>query len=58
MIAHMECTRAIYRGNHASNSLPIGGNLPDDRDALLATLDTVLADQDFPLRPRLSPDRL
>lgn len=58
MIAHMDCTRAIYRGNHASNSLPIGGNLPDDKDALVQTLDAVVADPSFPLRPRLSPDRL
>lgn len=43
-------TQAIFRSNHASNYLPIGGRLPRDREALLATLDAALAGQ-VPLRP-------
>jgi radical SAM superfamily enzyme YgiQ (UPF0313 family) len=34
---------AIFRSNHASNYLPIGGRLPRDRDAILATIDEALA---------------
>lgn len=58
MIEHADLTRCIYRSNHASNSLPLGGNLPDDKERLLAVLDTVLADDGIRLRDRASPDRL
>jgi radical SAM superfamily enzyme YgiQ (UPF0313 family) len=43
-------TAAIFRSNHASNYLPIGGRLPRDREAILATIDEALAGQ-RPLRP-------
>ncbi|HEX9010781.1 MAG TPA: radical SAM protein [Holophagaceae bacterium] len=36
-------TAAIFRSNHASNYLPLGGRLPRDREAILATLDEALA---------------
>ncbi len=58
MIEHMDCTRTVYRGNHASNSLPLGGILPRQKDELLAVLDQVIADTSIPLRPRPSPHRL
>ncbi len=41
---------AIFRSNHASNYLPIGGRLPRDRAAILAAIDAALAGQ-VPLRP-------
>jgi radical SAM superfamily enzyme YgiQ (UPF0313 family) len=41
---------AIFRSNHASNYLPIGGRLPRDRDAILAAIDAALAGQ-VRLRP-------
>lgn len=58
MIAHMDLERALYRGNHISNSLPVGGSLPGDKQALLELLDGVLADPSARLRRRPSPDRL
>ncbi|MGQ0552691.1 MAG: radical SAM protein [Planctomycetota bacterium] len=58
MVAAMELTRAIFRSNHASNSLPLGGNLPRDKERLLALLDSVIADERVPLRPPPSPHRL
>jgi radical SAM superfamily enzyme YgiQ (UPF0313 family) len=58
MLEHMAPTRAIYRGNHVSNSLPVGGNLPHDKQRLIALLDEVLGDESIPLRPRPSPHSL
>lgn len=59
MLEHMDLTRAIYRGNHVSNSLPVGGNLPHDKPALLALLDGAIAgDPRIPLRQRPSPHQL
>ena len=43
-------TGAIFRSNHASNYLPIGGRLPRDRDTILAAIDAALAGR-IPLRP-------
>ncbi len=44
---------AIFRSNHASNYLPIGGRLPRDRDAILELIDTALSG-DMPLRAESS----
>ena len=41
---------AIFRSNHASNYLPIGGRLPRDREAILAAIDEALAGR-VQLRP-------
>jgi radical SAM superfamily enzyme YgiQ (UPF0313 family) len=41
---------AIFRSNHASNYLPIGGRLPRDREAILAAIDEALAGR-MALRP-------
>jgi radical SAM superfamily enzyme YgiQ (UPF0313 family) len=46
--AHLSA--GIFRSNHASNYLPIGGRLPRDRDAILAAIDAALAGR-VPLRP-------
>ncbi|MFT7462315.1 MAG: radical SAM superfamily enzyme YgiQ (UPF0313 family) [Pseudohongiellaceae bacterium] len=58
MIAHMNVSRAIYRGNHISNSMPVGGNLPGDKGKLLAVLDQVIGNEQIPLRQRPSADSL
>lgn len=41
---------ALFRTNHASNYVPIGGRLPKDRERMVAALDAALAG-DIPLRP-------
>jgi radical SAM superfamily enzyme YgiQ (UPF0313 family) len=41
----------IFRSNHASNYLPIGGRLPRDRETILASIDEALAG-----RVRLRPE--
>lgn len=43
MIAGIDVTQALFRSNHASNYLPVGGRLPKDKDRMLAALDGVLA---------------
>ncbi len=50
LIAESAPTNAVFRSNHASNRLPIGGRLPRDRDALVATVDAALAGR-VPLVP-------
>ncbi len=47
--AHLSA--AIFRSNHASNYLPIGGRLPRDRETILAAIDEALAG-----RVRLRPE--
>ena len=52
IIAATEVSGCLFRSNHASNYLPVGGRLPDDKPAMLAALDTVLAaPQAAALRP-------
>jgi radical SAM superfamily enzyme YgiQ (UPF0313 family) len=49
-VAETTPSRSLFRTNHASNYLPIGGTLPDDRDTILAVIDRAIAG-DVPLRP-------
>lgn len=43
-------TDALFRTNHASNYLPLGGRLPRDRHAIVDAIDLALEGQ-IPLRP-------
>lgn len=49
-IANASPTDALFRTNHASNYVQLGGRLPRDRDRMLAALDSVLTGE-VPLRP-------
>jgi radical SAM superfamily enzyme YgiQ (UPF0313 family) len=52
LIAETDVTQAVFRTNHASNYLALGGTLPADKPLLLDTLDEILARGDLaPLRP-------
>ena len=52
IVAHTDVTDCLFRSNHASNYLPVGGHLPHDKPAILATLDKVLlAPEAVRLRP-------
>ncbi len=42
-VAGLELDGSIFRSNHASNYLPVGGTMPKDKQRILDTLDTVLA---------------
>jgi radical SAM superfamily enzyme YgiQ (UPF0313 family) len=57
-VAGLELDGTLFRGNHASNALPVGGTLPKDKPRLLAVLDAVIADESIALRPPPSPHRL
>jgi radical SAM superfamily enzyme YgiQ (UPF0313 family) len=50
IVALAEPTDAVFRTNHASNYLPLGGNLPRDRGRILELVDRALGG-DIPLKP-------
>ena len=50
IVALAEPTDAIFRTNHASNYLPLGGRLPRDRERILEIVDRALHGK-IPLRP-------
>ena len=53
LIEHLELSNCIFRTNHASNYLPIGGTFPHDKDRMLTILTNALEDADeSKLRPR------
>ena len=43
-------TDALFRTNHASNYLPLGGRLPADRARIVQVIDAALSGA-IPLRP-------
>ena len=43
IVAETTPSATIFRSNHASNYLPIGGRLPRDREAILQQIDAALA---------------
>jgi len=52
IVAATDVTDCLFRSNHASNYLPVGGHLPRDKAAMVASLDKVLtAPESIRLRP-------
>ena len=49
-VSQAKPTRALFRTNHASNYLPLGGTLPDDGPRIANVIDMALAGE-IPLRP-------
>jgi radical SAM superfamily enzyme YgiQ (UPF0313 family) len=49
MVSEARPTGAVFRTNHASNYLPLGGQLPRDRERIVAVIDGALAGK-VPLR--------
>ena len=50
IVANARPTDAMFRTNHASNYLPLGGRLPRDTDRIVGAIDAALRG-DIPLRP-------
>lgn len=50
LVAGLDLTGAVFRSNHASNWLPLGGRLPADKQRLLEAIDLARAG-DLPLKP-------
>jgi radical SAM superfamily enzyme YgiQ (UPF0313 family) len=50
-VADCQPRHSVFRTNHASNHLPIGGTLPADRDAILEVIDRAIAGE-VRLRPQ------
>jgi radical SAM superfamily enzyme YgiQ (UPF0313 family) len=46
IVQHLDLRGAVFRSNHASNYLPLGGTLPKDKAAILAAIDEILATPD------------
>jgi len=52
IVANLDVSDCLFRSNHASNYLPLGGRLPQDKQELLGALDKVLlAPESVQLRP-------
>lgn len=49
LVENLDVT-SVFRSNHASNYLPIGGSLPEDKNEILAMIDSAIL-QTTPLRP-------
>lgn len=55
LVENLSLSDCIFRTNHASNYLALGGLLPDDKDRILSTIDHVIAsDDESNLRPSYS----
>ncbi len=53
IVAKAAPSNAMFRTNHASNYLPLGGRLPADRDKIVSMIDAALSGE-IPLRPEHS----
>ena len=50
LVAGLELKNSVFRSNHASNYLPLGGDFPQDKKKLLKTIDYALDHPEI-LRP-------
>ncbi len=51
LIENLNLTKCIFRANHASNYLPVGGTLPDDKPDMLDKINRILLRDDVSFKP-------
>jgi len=51
LIENINVTNSIFRANHASNYIPIGGTLPKDKTKILKKLDKILESENISFKP-------
>lgn len=51
IINDLDLSHCVFRANHASNYLPIGGTLPEDKENILARIDDILRREDVSFKP-------
>ena len=51
LIKDLELTNCIFRANHASNYIPVGGTFPQDKKRILKKLDNILATDEVSFKP-------
>ena len=51
MVEGLNLSNCIFRVNHASNYIPIGGKLPQDKLKILKTIDDVIVNGDKNFKP-------
>lgn len=51
LIKNLYLTNCVFRANHASNYLPVGGTFPDDKEIILKRLDKILQMKDVSFKP-------
>jgi radical SAM superfamily enzyme YgiQ (UPF0313 family) len=51
LIQNLSLTHCVFRANHASNYLPVGGTFPEDKEMILKRLDKILKMEDVSFKP-------
>ena len=53
LVENLNLSNSVFRSNHASNYLQIGGTLPQDKEEILKAIDSAIESK-IPLRPEFS----
>jgi radical SAM superfamily enzyme YgiQ (UPF0313 family) len=51
LIENLNLSKCIFRANHASNYLPVGGTFPADKKDILHKIDTILEKEEVSFKP-------
>ncbi len=51
IIENLNLTHCVFRANHASNYLPVGGTLPQDKENMLQKIENILEMENVSFKP-------
>jgi radical SAM superfamily enzyme YgiQ (UPF0313 family) len=51
LISNLNLTKCVFRANHASNYLPVGGTFPVDKQEILGKIENILKREDVSFKP-------